>query len=101
MGLGPAIGPRRFEVGPEVRAAFLDAAGPDEPATAAAFKLSGGAAGTHLADLYALARLCLGRAGVMAVYGGGLCTYGDPARFFSYRRDGRTGRMASVIAIRG
>jgi YfiH family protein len=98
--MGPAIGPRAFEVGAEVRDAFLRAAGSAEPATAACFRPSGGGSGAFYADLYALARLRLSAAGVGAVYGGGLCTYGDPARFFSHRRDGETGRMAAVIAIR-
>jgi len=97
--LGPAISGARFEVGAEVRAAFLDHAGDD----AGAFvqyqtdgqKRSGGE--KYLANLYALARARLRRAGVSRVYGGGFCTYLDRARFFSYRRDGRTGRMASLI----
>ena len=57
--------------------------------------------GKWLADLYALARLRLGRAGVTAVYGGNACTYSDPARYFSYRRDGVTGRMATLIWLDG
>ena len=97
--LGPAISGARFEVGAEVRAAFLDHASDD----AGAFvqhqtdgqKRSGGE--KYLANLYALARARLRRAGVSRVYGGGFCTYLDRARFFSYRRDGRTGRMASLI----
>jgi YfiH family protein len=97
--LGPAISGARFEVGAEVRAAFLDHAGDD----AGAFvqhqtdgqKRSGGE--KYLANLYALARARLRRAGVSQVFGGGFCTYLDRERFFSYRRDGRTGRMASLI----
>lgn len=89
--LGPAIGPAAFQVGDEVRAAFLAV----DCATHAAFRPD--VPGKWRADLYALARLALGRAGVHAVYGGGFCTYADPARFFSYRRDGVTGRMASLI----
>ena len=50
-----------------------------------------------LADLYGLARIALGRAGVGEVYGGDCCTYSDPGRFFSYRRDGQTGRMVTLI----
>lgn len=96
--MGPAIGPEKFEVGAEVRAAFLahDAAASScfRPST-----LSSPDAGRWLADIYALARLRLAAAGVSAVYGGGLCTVTDEERFFSYRRDGRTGRMASVIWI--
>src|SRR5690606_18824872 len=96
--LGPAIGPRAFQVGAEVRAAFLAAAPPaDRAATAAAFRPH--AAGGYHADLYALARLRLAACGLTAVSGGGYCTVTDAARFFSYRRDGRTGRMASVIAL--
>jgi polyphenol oxidase len=89
--LGPAIGPQRFEVGPEVRAAFADA----DPAAADAFRA--GAGDRWLADLYALARLRLAALGIGAVYGGGLCTLSDPARFYSYRRDAQTGRMATLI----
>lgn len=90
--LGPAIGPDAFEVGSEVRAAFLA----QNPQAAGAFRASPNA-GRWLANIYGLARLRLERAGVGAIYGGGLCTVRDPARFFSYRRDGQTGRMASVI----
>lgn len=93
--LGPAIGPDAFQVGDEVRAAFLAA----DAAAAAAFRPDG--PGKWRADLYALARQRLARAGVQAVYGGGLCTFSDPGRFFSYRRDGTTGRMASLIWLSG
>jgi YfiH family protein len=89
--LGPAIGPEVFEVGEEVRAAFVD----PHPAAAAAFVPS--PAGRWLADIYALARLRLAARGVTEVYGGDLCTYSDPERFFSYRREPRTGRMATLI----
>jgi YfiH family protein len=89
--LGPAIGPEVFEVGAEVRAVFLAL----DERCAAYFRPS--PAGRWLADIYALARLQLQAAGVGAVYGGGWCTYTDAERFFSYRRDGRTGRMASLI----
>jgi YfiH family protein len=89
--LGPAIGPAAFEVGPEVRAAFLAA----DPEVASAFQA--GPDGKWFADLFALARHRLARAGVTQVYGGTACTYSDPERFFSYRRDGVTGRMASLI----
>src|SRR6266478_5145296 len=85
--LGPAIGPAHFEVGGEVRAAFLA----HDPAAAAAF--SANSRGRWQCDLSALARLRLSAAGVSAVFGGRWCTYADPARFFSYRRDGRCGRM--------
>lgn len=89
--LGPAIGPQAFEVGEEVRAAFVA----EDAAAAVAFHPAPG--GRWLADIYALARLRLARCGVTAVYGGELCTWSDAARFYSYRRDGVTGRMASLI----
>lgn len=97
--LGPAIGPAAFEVGAEVRDAFLCAAGAATEATEAAFRPSPGRAGHFYADLYALARLRLAAVGVTAVYGGDLCTYMHEKRFYSYRRDGITGRMASVITL--
>ncbi len=90
--LGPAIGPRAFEVGPEVRDAFEKA----DPRTSQAF-VPGTSAGKYLADIYALARLRLQAAGVHEIYGGGLCTVGDAATYFSYRRDQVCGRMASLI----
>ncbi|MCP1452476.1 MULTISPECIES: peptidoglycan editing factor PgeF [Pseudomonas] len=91
--LGPAIGPQAFEVGPEVREVFIA----QLPQAAQAFVASPNA-GKFLADIYALARLRLAARGVTAVYGGGLCTVTDP-RFFSYRRNPRTGRFASLIWI--
>ena len=90
--LGPAIGPDAFEVGDEVRIAFTAR----DAAAAQAFRPSH-RAGHWLADLYLLARQDLARLGVQAVYGGGLCTYSDESRFFSYRRDGKCGRMATLI----
>lgn len=91
--LGPAIGPAAFEVGDEVRAAFT-ARDPDH---AAAF-MPGAAPGKHQADIYALARRELARAGVARVYGGGRCTVTEADRFYSYRRQGgECGRMASLI----
>jgi YfiH family protein len=89
--LGPAIGPRVYEVGEEVRAAFLDR----DAAAAAAFVAT--RPGHWLLDLYAVARQRLAKLGVERVYGGGLCTYSDPERFYSYRRDGASGRMAALI----
>ncbi len=89
--LGPAIGPDNFEVGDEVRAAFV--AGNAE--AAAAFRPAGD--GKWLADLYALARQRLSSVGVAGVYGGDGCTFAERDRFFSYRRDGVTGRQASLI----
>ncbi|MCM2463197.1 peptidoglycan editing factor PgeF [Pseudomonas sp. CG7] len=91
--LGPAIGPQAFEVGPEVREAFIA----QLPQAAQAFVASPNA-GKCLADIYALARLRLAARGITAVYGGGFCTVTDP-RFFSYRRNPRTGRFASLIWI--
>lgn len=89
--LGPAIGPNSFEVGSEVRQAFVDR----DPAAAAAF--APGAPGKWLADLYLLARQRLQGCGVDAVFGGGECTFRQSDAYFSYRRDGVTGRMASLI----
>jgi YfiH family protein len=91
--LGPAIGPAAFEVGDEVRAAFVAR----DAATQGAFRPHG--PGRWLADIYQLARQRLARAGLSRVYGGGRCTFSEKARFFSYRRDGITGRMASLIWI--
>lgn len=88
--LGPSIGPDAFEVGGEVREAFLGR----DPGAAGAFRT--GRTGRYLADLPALARRRLAALGVREVSGGGLCTHGDPARFYSYRRDGATGRMAAL-----
>lgn len=99
--LGPAIGPAAFEVGPEVRDAFLAAAdAADVSRIGACFAPSPGRPGHWLADLYMLARTRLLALGVTRVYGGDLCTHRDHSRFFSYRRDGQTGRMASLILLR-
>jgi polyphenol oxidase len=89
--LGPAIGPEAFEVGEEVREAFTAV---HKDADAAFVARSNG---RWLADLYRLARLRLRAVGVDAVYGGGFCTFSDPERFYSFRRDRTTGRMASLI----
>jgi YfiH family protein len=89
--LGPAIGPAAFEVGAEVREAFVS----KHPQADAAFVPSLNS-GRFMADLYALARIRLAACGVTAVYGGGLCTLSDP-RFYSYRRAARTGRFASLV----
>lgn len=91
--LGPAAGPQRYEIGAEVREAFLAV----DAAAASAFVAT--RPGHWLVDLYALARQRLARAGLGAehVHGGGLCTIGEPDRFYSHRRDRRTGRMATLI----
>ena len=91
--LGPAIGPEAFEVGDEVRSAFV---AKNEKA-ALAFQPS--RAGKWLADIYLLARQRLSGQGVDRVFGGDFCTVNEVERFFSYRRDGQTGRMASLIWI--
>ena len=88
---GPAISQPAFEVGGEVRDAFL--AG--HSAAAEAFVPN--ERGRWQADLCTLARRRLERVGVVGIYGGGLCTYGDAERYYSYRRDGETGRLESFI----
>ncbi len=89
--LGPAIGPRHFEVGAEVREALL--AG--DPGAEAAFAPN--ARGRFMADLGILARRRLEARGVDRIYGGGECTFDAGDRYFSYRRDGVTGRQAALI----
>jgi YfiH family protein len=89
--LGPAISQDAFEVGDEVRAAFIAA----QSQAAAVF--IPGQHGKWLADLYALARLRLNALGITQIYGGDYCTYREHKRFFSYRRDGVTGRMGTFI----
>jgi len=90
--LGPAISQPFFEVGDDVRQAFVV----HDSAADSCFVSN--AQGRWQADLYALARLRLRAAGVTEVHGGGLCTYGDEKRFYSHRRDGATGRMVSFVA---
>ncbi len=92
--LGPAIGPQAFEVGGEVREAFI------KVATEAAAAFKPGAEGKWLADIYLLARQRLAAQGVLRVSGGDFCTVTEKDRFFSYRRDGQTGRMASLIWLK-
>jgi len=89
--LGPAISQNAFEVGDEVRVAFLAR----DSGNAAAFRAN--ARGRWQCDLYELARRNLAQLGVRDVHGGGYCTYADNERFFSYRRDGQCGRMATLI----
>ncbi|HSD55424.1 MAG TPA: peptidoglycan editing factor PgeF [Burkholderiales bacterium] len=91
--LGPGIGPRAYEVGPDVYDAFVAR----DPGAAVAFEPHGD--GKFRADLFALARRRLETAGVGASFGGGLCTYTNAARFYSYRREKASGRFASVIWI--
>ena len=88
--LGPGIGPSRYEVGEDVRRAFVDQDAAAEVAFAPRRE------GKYLADLYTLARRRLGAAGISGIYGGGFCTAGEE-RFFSFRRDRTGGRMASLI----
>jgi hypothetical protein len=94
--LGPAIGPQNFEVGEDVFAAFV---GRDDR-MGGAFAPIPGKEGKYLADIFALARVTLQKAGVNQVFGGGLCTVSDRSRFYSYRRDRTTGRMASLIWLK-
>jgi YfiH family protein len=92
---GPAISQPAFEVGPEVREQFLNHDG------AASDFFSQNERGRWQADLYGLARIRLENCGVTRVFGGGLCTHAGEDRFFSYRRDGACGRMATFIFRRG
>ena len=89
--MGPAAGPQAYEVGQEVFAAFVA----DDPDAESCFAPT--RPGHWRMDLFALARRRLHVVGVAAVYGGGHCTISDPQRYFSHRRDQRTGRMASLI----
>ncbi len=89
--LGPAIGPDCFEVGVEVRDAFVQ----KSAAFMTAFKQQSN--GKWLADIYQLARIDLATLGIDKIYGGGFCTVTEQERFYSYRRDKQTGRMATLI----
>jgi polyphenol oxidase len=91
--LGPAIGPAVFEVGADVKTAFTAWSSACETA------FVGSGEGRWLADIYELARLRLRQAGLFNIFGGGWCTFSDAERFFSFRRDGETGRMATLIWI--
>ena len=97
--LGPAIGPAAFEVGDDVRATFMHAISSSQDEVAAAFSPYPGRAGKYLADMNTLARLMLREAGVTRVWGGEHCTVTEADLFYSYRRDGVTGRQASLIWI--
>lgn len=94
--LGPAIGPEQFEVGEDVLQAFTE----KEASAIEAFRPIKGRSGKYLADIYQLARQILTRQGVAHISGGGFCTVTDVERFYSYRRDGFTGRMAAMIWLR-
>jgi hypothetical protein len=89
--LGPAIGPGHFEVGTDVREALLE----DDPAAVTAFAAN--PRGRFMADLPGLARRRLERLGITRIYGGTECTHARPERYFSHRRDGQTGRQATLI----
>jgi len=89
--MGPAIGPEHFEVGDDVRSAFLSV---DEGAGVA---FAPNMRGRWQCDLYALARRRLTALGIGGIHGGGWCTYADAGRFYSYRREARCGRMAALI----
>lgn len=101
--LGPAISQQNFEVGPEVRQAFLSSSSHEH----VQYKInacftpsdSEGEADRWMADIYGLARIALYQVGVSQIYGGDFCSYADTEQFYSYRRDGQTGRMASLIWI--
>ena len=88
--LGPAIGPQAFEVGPEVREAFMA----HDPQAESAFRPTGE---KYMADIYQLARQRLTHFGINQIYGGDRCTFSEKGDFFSWRRDKTTGRMASFI----
>ena len=89
--LGPAISPPAFEVGDEVREQFLAA----DPAAETCF--TSNERGRWQADLYGLARQRLAGLGIGSIAGGEYCTYREPERFFSHRRDGRSGRMVAFV----
>ncbi len=91
--LGPCIGAAAYQVGGDVHASFTWA----HPDAASAFVPDAGAPGRYRMDLCALARQRLQGMGVASVHGGGFCTWSEPQRFYSYRRDGQTGRMATVL----
>ena len=104
--LGPAISQQNFEVGPEVRQAFLSSSFHEhvQHKINTCFIKSdsehGNSKGDHwVADLYGLARIALNQTGLSQIYGGDFCSYADVERFYSYRRDGQTGRMVSLIWI--
>jgi len=89
--LGPAIGAKAFEVGEVVRQSFLQRLGDCDRAFLQIDEHH------WLADLYSLAHMTLARIGITEIYGGDECTFSNPERFFSYRRDSQTGRMVTLI----
>ncbi|WP_319557665.1 peptidoglycan editing factor PgeF [Thiomicrorhabdus sp.] len=91
--IGPAIHQKYFEVGEDVYQAFCDL----DPNNAVYFKVSELSANKYFADLIGIAKQQLFESGCKAIYGGDMCSYADKKRFFSYRRDGQSGRMASII----
>ncbi len=95
---GPAIGPNEFEVGDEVRQQIIDEADPSADYSSLFTPVSH-KSGHWLADLYGLAKAKLNALGITKIFGGGFCTVEQSSQFFSYRRDGQTGRMASVILL--
>ena len=94
--MGPAIGPTAFEVGDDVLQAF---SGQSQVILSQAFRPIHGSPGKYWANLYLLAQDRLQTLGIKHIYGGEFCTVGDPANFYSYRRDKKTGRFASLIWI--
>lgn len=95
--LGPAIGPAYFEVGDDVREVFVAEDAQAGQAFKPATRKNTSTGRKWFADIFQLARFRLRTAGVRKIYGGGMCTYSDSSRFYSYRRDGATGRMAALI----
>jgi len=89
--MGPAIGPKHFEIGDEVREVFVQQHPQAEPAFVESRP------GHWMADIFQLAKQRLSAAGVSHIYGGGICTYADADHFYSFRRESVTGRMASLI----
>ena len=93
---GPAIGPNAFQVGKEVIEQFMAF----DPIAETAFRPDPNEAGKYLGNLYQIATQRLNKLGITQIYGGEHCTFNEKERFFSYRRDGKTGRMASLIWIK-
>ena len=92
--MGPAIGPLQFEVGEEVREAFIN----NDSESRSYFKQN--RASHYLADLYSISRLRLKKLGLLSVYGGEFCTFTQGEHFFSYRKEQKSGRQASLIYIK-